>query len=128
MNFRKSTPSLAIGLLTALLAVPSPAFAEWGVLISGITGCDFTTGWLTPACIPNFIGHLIVFVFGFVGIFFVLNVMYAGYELAIAYIGESDKGAGKERLKWSIVGLVLATCTFLILDLVLTIVLGAPGA
>ncbi len=87
-------------------------------------GSGFVTGRISAACIPQFVGHLITFVYGFVGVFFILNVMYAGYQLAIAYIGESDKGAGKERLKWSIGGLIIATCTFLILDLVLNVILG----
>ena len=79
---------------------------------------------MTAACIPSFIGHLIEFVYGFVGIFFILNVMYAGYELALGYMGEGDKGKGKDRLKWSIIGLIVATCSFLILDMVLNVVLG----
>lgn len=111
----------------ALLALPAIAFADiipQAGIITAVTGCDFDTGKFGPECIPNFIAHLIEFVYMFVGIFFVLNVMYAGYQLAIAYINESDKGAAKERIKWSIVGLIVCTCTYLILDLVITVVLG----
>jgi hypothetical protein len=123
MFFRKHF--LTVALLSAvLLQAGSPSIVagagyDNGVL-GGVSACDFQTGKLTAACIPIFIAHLIQFV----GILFVLNVMYAGYQLAIAYIGESDKGAGKDRLKWSIAGLVICTCSYLILDLVLNVVLG----
>lgn len=119
---------LAIAVATLLLttlAGSDAVFAQPGVITDGIGGCNFRTGWLSSACIPLFIGHLITFVYSFVGTFFVINVMYAGYELALGYIGEGDKGKGKERLKWSIAGLVVATCVFLILDLILYVVLGS---
>lgn len=130
MKIRLSPQSAILAGFSGLLTLPTPLFASnWGILIDGIEGCNFQTGWLTPACIPNFIGHLITFVYGFIGIFFMLNVMYAGYQLAIAYIGVdgADKGAGKDRLKWSIAGLILSSCIYLILDLVLTVVLGPPS-
>ncbi len=137
--FLKRSTLLSAFLSAALMLslAPSPAFAQWGVITS-LFGCEdtpgfggvpsgesaFVTGRMTAACIPIFIGHLITFVFGFVGTFFVINVMYAGYQLAIANIGEGDKGGGKERLKWSIIGLVITTCVYLILDLFLFVVLG----
>lgn len=129
LSMRKEArlPALATAALFLwMVTATDAAFAQFqeGVVVNGIGGCNFTTGYLSSACIPQFIGHLITFVYSFVGTFFVVNVMYAGYQLAIAYIGEGDKGAGKERLKWSIGGLVVATCTFLILDLVLYVVLG----
>lgn len=112
-------------MAAALATLPQGAAAQqWGLIVSGITGCDFVTGKISAACIPRFVGHLITFVYGFVGIFFILNVMYAGYELALAYIAEGDKGSGKDRLKWSIIGLIITTCSYLILDLVLSVILG----
>lgn len=126
LPMRKHVRVPALGaLLLTCSAASERAMAQPGIITGGISGCDFTTGWLSSACIPMFIGHLITFVFSFVGTFFVINVMYAGYELALGYMGEGDKGKGKERLKWSIAGLIVATCTFLILDLVLYVVLGS---
>lgn len=113
--------------LSALLIAPMIAnAAPWGVIVEGIPGCNFSTGELTAACIPRFVGHIITLIFGLVGTFFVLNVMYAGYQLALGYIGEggADKGAGKDRLKYSIIGLIVTTCSYLILDLVLSVILG----
>lgn len=139
MFVKRYTPLSALLAIAALLAiVPQSTSAEsWGVL-TNLFGCEdspgfggystgesaFVTGRMSAACIPIFIGHLVTFVYGFVGTFFVLNVMYAGYQLAIASIGEGDKGDGKERLKWSILGLIISTCVFLILDLFLYVILG----
>ena len=53
---------------------------------------------------------------------FMINVMIAGYQLAMGSI-TGDKGAGKDRLTWSIIGLITTICVFLILDLVLGIIL-----
>jgi hypothetical protein len=125
MKFRPLAQTASPLALLALLALPTPAFAQWAIIMNGIEGCDFDSGWMTAACIPNFIAHLVAFVYGLIGLFFVVNVMLGGYQLAIAYIGESDKGAGKDRIKWSIIGLIVSSCIFLILDLVLNVVLGS---
>ena len=93
------------------------------VLIGGIEGCDFATGRITAGCIPRFIGHLIELVFGLVSLFFILNVMYAGYQIAFGYI-QGEKAKGMTRLRWSIIGLVVCVSAFLILDVILTVILG----
>ena len=104
------------------LLMPIAASAQ-AVITSGIPGCDFSTGKITPACVPQFIGHLIEIVFGLVSSFFIINVMYAGYEIAMgAYTGGSENG--KVRLRMSIIGLIVCASAFLILDVILTVVLG----
>lgn len=83
--------------------------------------CNFTTGKLIAACIPLFIGHLIEVIFSLVSIFFILNIIFAGYQFAIgAWSGEKSKG--KDRLLWSIIGLIVCASAFLILDVVLTVI------
>jgi hypothetical protein len=122
--FRRSTLIRAAfpAVLSSVLFAPS-AFAQ-GIITGGIPGCDFGTGELSAKCIPNFIGHLIVFVFQFISVLFLINVMIAGYQLAMGSIS-GDKGRGKDRLVWSIIGLIVATCSYLILDLVLNVLLGS---
>lgn len=107
-------------LLSALLA-PAPAAAQqFAVIMEGLTGCDFQTGKLEAACVPVFIGHLVQLVVGLVGTIFVINVMIGGYQYAIGAL-EGDDGKGKERIYWSIIGLIVTSCAYLIIDLVLTI-------
>jgi hypothetical protein len=103
-------------LLTPVLAAAQPA-----VIMEGLTGCDFQTGRLEAACIPVFIGHLVQIIMSFVGIIFIINVMIGGYQYAIGAL-QGDEGKGKERIFWSIIGLVLTTCAYLIIDLVLTVI------
>lgn len=84
--------------------------------------CNITNGKLIAACIPWFIGYLIGFVFNLISAFFILNVIYAGYQMALgSWTGE--KSEGKDRLQWSIIGLVISVCAYLILDLVVSIII-----
>jgi hypothetical protein len=72
-------------------------------------------------CIPIFIGNLIVTIFSVISAFFLINVIYAGYQIAMgSWTGE--KSAGKDRLTWSIIGLVVSVCAYLILDLVVSVI------
>lgn len=108
--------------LTAFL-LPLSAYAQpvVGVIQTGIQGCDFQTGRLSSACIPNFVAHLIAFIFSLLGVFFLANVMYGGYEIAMGGI-TGDKESGKRRLTWSVIGLIVAICCFIILDLILSVI------
>lgn len=92
-------------------------------ILTQTRNCDFITGKIKAACIPEFIGHLVVVVFQAISVFFLINVMYAGYQLAVSHMSEGDKGAGKERIRWSIIGLIISVCSFLILELVLSAIL-----
>ncbi len=123
-HFSERGRTCVIASVTGLLSVtlPQVLLAAPSVLDPNI-GCDFGTGKLSSACIPMFIGHLVQIIFGGIGMFFILNVMFAGYQLAYGSV-TGDKGAGKDRLQWSIIGLIVSICIFLILDLVLTVLLG----
>lgn len=88
---------------------------------AGLPGCDFATGRHTAACIPQFIGHVIVQVFQVISALFILNILFAGYQYAMGSIS-GEKEGGKDRLKWSIVGLIVSVTSFLILDIVLTVI------
>ena len=118
-RMRLSRISPFCGILLAF--TPATAFAQAGVIVTGITGCDFSTGRLLSACIPNFIAYLVQFIFSLLGMFFLLNVIFAGYQIAVSGL-TGDKEAGKKRLMWSVVGLIVAICAFVILDLVLSVI------
>lgn len=110
------------GFLIALgLFIPLTARAQVGIIQFGIPGCDFVTGRLWSICIPSFIAHVVQFIFSLLGVFFLANVMVAGYQIAMSGI-TGDKEAGKRRLTWSIVGLVVAICAFVILDLIISVI------
>jgi len=110
-----------ISLLSAFL-LPSLASAQQpGIIMEGLQGCDFKTGMLKAACIPVFIGHLVQIIMALVGTIFVINVMIGGYQYAIGELG-GDDGKGKERIYWSIIGLIVTSCAYLIIDLVLTVI------
>lgn len=97
---------------------PSVLPPGWG---ANNPNCNVMTGNFKASCIPMFIGYLVALVFSFISAFFILNVIYAGYQIALgSWTGE--KSEGKDRLTWSIIGLVVCVCAYLILDLVVSIV------
>jgi hypothetical protein len=106
------------GLLTPALVHGQSLLAE------GIPGCDFVSGQVTAVCIPNFIAYLIKLIFGLTGTIALVNIMIAGYELALSGVTE-DKDAGKNRLKYSAIGFIVCAGAFLIVDFVISALLGA---
>lgn len=114
-------------LLVSMISAPITVLAQAGnievIPKNWNTGdCDIVTGKLKAACIPMFVGHIVEIIFSLISAFFLLNVIYAGYQMAMgSWTG--DKANGKDRLTWSIIGLVISVCAFLILDLVVSVVL-----
>jgi hypothetical protein len=112
---------LRLSSLAYLLLTSTSAFAQNPAILQNSPGCDYATGILQAKCIPIFIGNLIVTIFSVISAFFLINVIYAGYQIAMgSWTGE--KSAGKDRLTWSIIGLVVSVCAYLILDLVVSVI------
>jgi hypothetical protein len=114
---RLALASPLIGFLSPMLA-----YAQNPQVITNLPGCDFITGNMQARCIPIFVGHLIQLLFGLISVFFLINVMVAGYQIATGAWTGSGNTAGKDRLKYSIIGLVVSVCCYLILNLVVTII------
>lgn len=115
---RLALPALA---LLAIGTAPGGAAAQNIAVITELPGCDWETGQHEAVCIPIFIGHLVQVVFSVISVFFIINVMYAGYQIAMgAWSGENS--AGKDRLRNSIIGLIVSVCCYLILDLIISII------
>lgn len=116
---------LAGPLILGVLLTPAAALAQQqGIIRQGIPGCDFATGSLSAGCIPSFIAHIIQFIFMLIGVFFLMNVMFAGYQIAIASINGKDRSTGYNRIIWSIIGFLVAACSFVIMNVVLSVILG----
>lgn len=122
MHFRDRL-ALSASVLSSLWVGAQVAYAQNLQVIptSPLPGCDFQTGKMSAACIPSFIGYLIQLVFSVISVFFIINVLYAGYQIAFGYIN-GEKSEGADRLKWSIIGLIVSVCSFLILDLAVTVI------
>lgn len=100
---------------TAWFLTPDRARAA---LIENVGGCNFTTGQVGAHCIPIFIGHLIQWVLGFVGAFCLINIMIGGYQIALgSAIG--DKEAGKGRMLWALVGLLVSLISYGLINLLI---------
>lgn len=113
-------------ILIGIATMPFSAFAQETFSIipekwRNSSVCNIKTGDIKAGCIPELIGHLISVVFGLISAFFILNVIYAGYQIALGS-WNGEKAEGKDRLLWSMIGVVISTCAFLILDLVISII------
>lgn len=118
MNRLSSLYWAAVGILVPFAAKA----ADQGFhILTSDGGCDYTTGRIKAKCIPILIGHLVQVIFSLIGVFFLLNVIFAGYEMMIGSVKGEGLSDGKERLKWSIGGFIAAACSYLIIDLVLTL-------
>jgi hypothetical protein len=95
------------------------------MITDSIPDCDFGTGMLTAACIPMFIGYLVQFIFSFLAAFLLINIIIAGYQIAIGNVID-DKQAGKNRLIWSMIGFTVAAGCYLIVDLILEALVPDP--
>lgn len=101
------------------LLIPVVTHAQFSILTQE-GGCDYVSGQIKAKCVPILIGHLVQVIFSLIGVFFLLNVIYAGYEMMIGAV-RGDTSGGKDRLFYSIGGFVAAACAFLVIDLVLTL-------
>ena len=116
--------------LPARVLAQTPSLFPDGGIISGfgfISGgdidCDFNTGVIDAECIPVFIAHIIKFIFGFTGAFFLLMIIWSGYQIALGGVTQ-DKEKGKNRLIFAIVGFIICTLTFFIIDFIVSTVAG----
>lgn len=97
---------------------PATAYAQSFTILTTEGGCDYVSGKLMARCVPILIGHLVQVIFSLIGVYFLFNVIFAGYQILF---GKGDMGDGKARIFSSIMGFVAAACAFLVIDLVVTL-------
>jgi hypothetical protein len=113
---------LTLGSTLSLTPVLAKA-QNIGVLVN-LPGCNIQTGQIAASCIPRYIAHIISLVFMLIGIFFLMNIMFAGYQIIFASLEGNDRSKGMNRLYYSILGFLVAAGSFIIMDTVLTTALG----
>ncbi len=103
------------------------AFAQ-AFITDGITGCNFRSGVIRASCIPNFLAHVIQVIFGFSGAICILMIILAGYEYMLGSLpggSGGSKEAGIERLRWAIIGFVISSLAFFIIDFFISAIGGS---
>lgn len=111
--------------LSLTLVSATPAMAQGArSLISEVSGCDFQTGKLSASCAPAFLAHVLQFMFGITGAYFVIMIVIAGYQIAIAKAIGRDRSEGFTRLRVAIGGFILCAFSWAIIDFVITALTG----
>ena len=89
--------------------------------VSHESGCDFQTGEMTFACIPNYIQYLITIIVELAGTIAVIFIMVGGFKYIFSGISE-DKEAGKETIKNALLGLVITGLAWIIVTWIISLV------
>lgn len=111
--------------MNILLHFITPSAHAQSIITGGIPGCNFITGEINAGqCLPNFIAHLIQFVFGFAAGICLIMIIFAGYEIVIGNLPGGSSEAGKNRLTWAIIGFIMAATSFFIMDFIISTIGG----
>ncbi len=110
----------AIGLLVTVPTTLYAATAKSVIDSAGNSECDFKTGKLDPSCLNTVIANAIDIVFAFAGAICLLNIIVAGYQIALGNATASGDTGGKERLRWALIGFFVTASTFGIINAVLS--------
>lgn len=107
--------------LWPLLLLPFAAAAQdLPPLISpDVPGCNFITGELSFACIPNYIGYLLQVIFGLTGGVALTRILIAGYKITMSGFTGGDSSEGKGEITGALIGLAVSVFAFLIVDTII---------
>lgn len=112
-------------MIDLLLSLFVPVAHAQALITAGIPGCDFATGEIDPGlCIPSFIAHVIQFIFAFAGSICVIMIIFGGYEIVIGNLSGGGADAGYTRIRWAIIGFVMAATSFYIMDFIIAAIAG----
>lgn len=117
---RKLSAIIALALTPFTVHAGNPT----SLIASGIPECDFTTGRLHAGCVPNFLEHVLRFVFGLTGGVFLIMILIAGYQVAFAKVLGRDRSEGFTRLRVAIIGFILCGLSWQILDFIIEVIAG----
>ena len=110
-----------IGFFTLFM---SPHASAQGIISTGIPGCNFESGLVTAACVPNMISHIIAIIFGLIGGIAAIMIVISGYQVALAKATGRDRSEGLTRLRVAIIGFILCAFSWYILDFIIASLAG----
>lgn len=112
-------------MINFLLSLLVPVAHAQSLITSGIPGCDFATGDINPGlCIPSFIAHVIKLIFGFAGAACVIMIIFGGYQITMGTLAGGGADGGKTRIRWAIIGFIMAATSFYIMDFIIAAIAG----
>ena len=92
----------------------------------GSSACSFITGNFHFNCIPIYIGYLVKVLFAMAGGFALIEIVKSGFQIAMSGLPDGNKEAGKQRLRWALIGLAMCILSFVIVDYILSSLLLGP--
>lgn len=108
-----------MSLIASLFLAPA-AYAQ-SFVVNGIPGCNFDTGEINAGqCIPSFLAHIVSTIFAFAGGVFLIVILFSAYEIIIGSLPGGSSESGKNRLTWAIIGFIICTTAFFVIDFIIS--------
>ncbi|MFH0770570.1 MAG: hypothetical protein V1926_04290 [Candidatus Peregrinibacteria bacterium] len=85
--------------------------------------CSFRTGDLHLCCVVNYLKYIIALVYTLLGAFFLIAIIIAGYRIALGP-ATGDTEGGKKMLKTAIIGFIIASLSFFIIQFIISALAG----
>ena len=101
--------------------IPSAAHAAELSLIPTEMFEVFTTGDFTWIDVINFLLHLIQMLLTLAGILAIILIMYGGFQYIFGAMSD-DKDAGKNTIKYSLLGLAVTLSAWILVDITISLV------
>lgn len=98
--------------------------AAQGLISTGIPNCNFMSGQITANCIPSYLSYIIGFIFSLIGLFAVIQIVIAGYQIALAKATGRDRSDGLTRLRVALIGFILCAFSWYIIDFIISSLAG----
>ncbi len=123
LPYTKGSMAYCKELLANYLASSKPAdfIKHYGNNTNDVLGCGIKTGQITLEMVPLFVTYIANFMMAMIGIICVLFIVLGGYYYIYGGISD-DKDKGKKTITNAIIGLIVATLAWVIVNFVIATV------
>lgn len=114
---------LAFGFLTLMVIflTPTVSWSAFGLEETGVTSGDNALPTMSGSSdVKLLIGTIIKYLLGFLGIVFLILIIYGGFIWMMARGDEKEIKKAQDLIKAAVIGVVVMLCAYIIADFVLT--------
>lgn len=107
-----------------MISLLIPVARAQAIISDSIPECDFFSGQVHAECVPAFLSYIIAFIFSFVGLFALIQIIISGYQIALAKATGRDRSEGLTRLRIALIGFVMTAFSWYIIDFIISSLAG----
>ncbi|MDD4290235.1 MAG: hypothetical protein PHH83_03065 [Patescibacteria group bacterium] len=108
--------TILIIFIFSFVLIPANAYASSGrnIVINGLNVTANTAGLQNGSTPKDMVTNILGYVLGFLGIIVFINIIFAGYQWIMAGGNEETISKAKNRIKNSVIGLIIIIGAYLI--------------